>query len=222
MGCSTFSEYTVCAEISLAKINPAAPMDKVCLLGCGITTGYGAAVKTAKVEKDTTCAVFGIGAVGLAVIAGCKEAGAKRIFAVDVNPAKEEVAKKFGATDFINPKDFDKPIQAVIVEKTTWGVDYSFECVGNVNVSGRKMFGRLRDASSHGFSKLTAHARRPRMFTPRLGPIRNHRGRRQRPRNRHAPIPARHGPCLERNRVRRVQGTYRDSGDGGAVHEQDF
>ncbi len=110
-------------------------MDKVCLLGCGITTGYGAAVKTAKVEKDTTCAVFGIGAVGLAVIAGCKEAGAKRIFAIDVNPAKEEVAKKFGATDFINPKDFDKPIQAVIVEKTTWGVDYSFECVGNVNVS---------------------------------------------------------------------------------------
>ncbi|KAI9023393.1 alcohol dehydrogenase [Hyaloraphidium curvatum] len=134
MGCSTFSEYTVCAEISLAKINPAAPKDKVCLLGCGITTGYGAAVKTANVQPGSTCAVFGIGAVGLAVIAGCKEAGAKTIYAVDINPAKEEVAKKFGATDFINPKDFDKPIQQVLVEKTTWGVDYTFECVGNVNL----------------------------------------------------------------------------------------
>lgn len=134
MGCSTFAEYTVCAEISLAKINPEAPMDKVCLLGCGITTGYGAAVKTANVQPGSTCAVFGLGAVGLAVIAGCKEAGASKIYAIDINPAKEEVAKKFGATDFVNPKDYDKPIQAVMVEKTTWGLDYTFECVGNVNL----------------------------------------------------------------------------------------
>lgn len=136
MGTSTFSEYTVLPEISLAKINPAAPLDKVCLLGCGITTGYGAALNTAKVEEGSTVAVFGLGAVGLAVIQGAVEAKAKRIIAIDLNPAKFDMAKKLGATECINPNDYaNEPIQSVIVNKLTdGGVDYSFECIGNVNV----------------------------------------------------------------------------------------
>ncbi|XP_029937597.1 alcohol dehydrogenase 1-like isoform X1 [Myripristis murdjan] len=134
MGTSTFSEYTVVNEMGLAKINPAAPLDKVCLLGCGICTGYGAAVNTAKVEPGSTCAVFGMGAVGLAAVMGCKAAGAKRIIAVDVNPEKFEKAKVFGATDFVNPKDHSKPISKVLEEMTNGGVDFSLECVGNVEV----------------------------------------------------------------------------------------
>lgn len=134
MGCSTFSEYTVVAEVSLAKINPEANHEQVCLLGCGVTTGIGAVHNTAKVQEGDSVAVFGLGGIGLAVIQGAKQAKAGRIFAIDTNPAKFELAKEFGATDCINPKDFDKPIQQVIVEKTTWGVDHSFECIGNVNV----------------------------------------------------------------------------------------
>lgn len=133
MGCSTFSEYTVCAEISVAKVNEGAPLDKVCLLGCGISTGYGAALNTAKVEPGSKCAVWGVGCVGLAVIMGCKAAGASEIYAVDINPGKEQIAREFGATHFINPKDHDKPIQQVFVEITDGGLDYTFECVGNVH-----------------------------------------------------------------------------------------
>uniref|UniRef100_A0A672QPK3 S-(hydroxymethyl)glutathione dehydrogenase n=1 Tax=Sinocyclocheilus grahami TaxID=75366 RepID=A0A672QPK3_SINGR len=134
MGTSTFSEYTVVAEISLAKVDENAPLDKVCLLGCGISTGYGAAINTAKVEAGSTCAVFGLGAVGLAVIMGCKSVGATRIIGIDINPDKFEIAKKFGATEFVNPKDHSKPIQEVLVELTDGGVDYSFECIGNVGI----------------------------------------------------------------------------------------
>ncbi|XP_038584580.1 alcohol dehydrogenase 1-like [Micropterus salmoides] len=133
-GTSTFSEYTVVNQMALAKIDPAAPLDKVCLLGCGICTGYGAAVNTAKVEPGSTCAVFGLGAVGLAAVMGCKAAGAERIIAVDINPEKFEKAKVFGATDFVNPKDHTKPISQVVSEMTNGGVDYSLECVGNVGV----------------------------------------------------------------------------------------
>ncbi|XP_041828164.1 alcohol dehydrogenase 1-like [Melanotaenia boesemani] len=134
MGTSTFSEYTVINQIAVAKIDPAAPLDKVCLLGCGICTGYGAAVNTAKVEPGSTCAVFGLGAVGLAAVMGCKNAGAKRIIAVDINPEKAEKAKVFGATDFVNPKDHSKLIHQVLAEMTNGGVDYAIECVGNVEV----------------------------------------------------------------------------------------
>lgn len=134
MGCSTFAEYTVVPEIALAKINPNAPLDKVCLLGCGVTTGIGAVLKTAKVEKGATVAVFGLGGIGLSVIQGARMAGASRIIAVDINDAKWEMAQKFGATDFVNPKKHDKPIQQVIIDMTEWGVDYSFECVGNVQL----------------------------------------------------------------------------------------
>ncbi|KAK5857028.1 hypothetical protein PBY51_010297 [Eleginops maclovinus] len=134
MGCSTFSEYTVVAEISLAKVDHMAPLDKVCLLGCGITTGYGAAVNTAKVEAGSTCAVFGLGALGLAAIMGCQAAGAARIIGVDLNPDKFKTAQEFGATEVVNPKDHSRPIQEVLVEMTDGGVDYSFECVGNVAI----------------------------------------------------------------------------------------
>lgn len=134
MGTSTFSEYTVVADISVAKIDPSAPLDKVCLLGCGISTGYGAAVNTAKVEPGSTCAVFGLGGVGLAVIMGCKVAGASRIIGIDINKDKFAKAKEFGASECISPQDFSKSIQEVLVEMTDGGVDYSFECIGNVKV----------------------------------------------------------------------------------------
>lgn len=133
MGTSTFSEYTVLPEISLAKIAPEAPLEKVCLLGCGITTGYGAAVNTMKVEPGSTVAVFGLGGVGLAAIMGCAARGAKRIIGIDINPAKFDMARAFGATELVNPRDHEDPIQQVIVGMTDGGVDYSFECIGNVN-----------------------------------------------------------------------------------------
>jgi S-(hydroxymethyl)glutathione dehydrogenase/alcohol dehydrogenase len=134
MGCSTFSEYTVVAEVSLAKINPEAPADRVCLLGCGVTTGIGAVPNTAKVAEGDSVAVFGLGALGLAVIQGAVQAKAGRIIAIDTNPAKFDKARAMGATECVNPKDHDKPIQDVIVGMTGWGVDHSFECIGNVNV----------------------------------------------------------------------------------------
>lgn len=134
MGTSTFAEYSVIPEIALAKINKEAPLDKVCLLGCGITTGIGAVLNTAKVEADSTVAVFGLGGIGLSVVQGAMMANAKRIIAVDINPGKKELAMALGATDFVNPKDYSDPIQNVIVDMTNGGVDYSFECVGNVEL----------------------------------------------------------------------------------------
>lgn len=134
MGTSTFSEYTVVAEVSLAKVPKDAPLEKICLLGCGVTTGIGAVLNTAKVEEGATVAIFGLGGIGLAAIIGAKMAKASRIIAVDINPSKFDIARELGATDCVNPKDFDKPIQEVIVEMTDGGVDYSFECVGNVQL----------------------------------------------------------------------------------------
>ena len=134
MGCSTFAEYTVVPEIALAKINPEAPLDKVCLLGCGVTTGIGAVLNTAKVEPGSTVAVFGLGGIGLSCIQGAVMARAKRILAVDINPAKFEMAKMLGATDFLNPKDVNENVAEYIRDHFNGGVDYSFECIGNVNV----------------------------------------------------------------------------------------
>ena len=134
MGCSTFAEYTVVPEIALAKINPEAPLDKVCLLGCGVTTGIGAVLNTAKVEPGSTVAVFGLGGIGLSCIQGAVMARAKRILAVDINPAKFEMAKMLGATDFLNPKDVNGNVAEYIRDHFNGGVDYSFECIGNVNV----------------------------------------------------------------------------------------
>ena len=134
MGCSTFSEYTVLPEISLAKVNKSAPLEEVCLLGCGVTTGMGAVLNTAKVQEGDTVAIFGLGGIGLSAIIGARMAGASRIIGIDINESKFELASQLGATDLVNPKHYDKPIQEVIVEMTEGGVDYSFECIGNVNV----------------------------------------------------------------------------------------
>ncbi|KAL6479716.1 hypothetical protein MHYP_G00107490 [Metynnis hypsauchen] len=131
---SCFSEYTVVPEYNITKIHPDAPLDRVCLLGCGVSTGYGAALNTGKVETGSSCAVFGLGAVGLAAVMGCKAAGASRIIGVDINPDKMEISRKFGVTEFVNPKDHNKPIQEVLMELTGGGLDYCFECVGNVAV----------------------------------------------------------------------------------------
>ena len=134
MGTSTFSEYTVVAEVSLAKVPKDAPLEKICLLGCGVTTGIGAVLNTAKVEEGATVAIFGLGGIGLAAIIGAKMAKASRIIAIDINPDKFAIARELGATDCVNPKDHDQPIQDVIIAMTDGGVDYSFECVGNVQL----------------------------------------------------------------------------------------
>ncbi len=134
MGCSTFSEYTVLPEIALAKVSKEAPLEEVCLLGCGVTTGMGAVMNTAKVEEGATVAIFGLGGIGLSAIIGAVMAKASRIIAIDINESKFDLARQLGATDCVNPKDYDKPIQEVIVELTDGGVDYSFECIGNVDV----------------------------------------------------------------------------------------
>ncbi|HNP35899.1 MAG TPA: S-(hydroxymethyl)glutathione dehydrogenase/class III alcohol dehydrogenase [Woeseiaceae bacterium] len=134
MGTSTFSEYTVVPEIALAKINKAAPLEKVCLLGCGVTTGIGAVLNTAKVPPGASVAVFGLGGIGLSAIQGATMAKAGRIIGIDINEDKFEMARQLGATDTVNPNDYDQPIQDVIVELTNGGVDFSFECVGNVKL----------------------------------------------------------------------------------------
>ena len=131
MGCSTFSNFIVLPEIAVAKIRPDAPFDKVCYIGCGVTTGVGAVVFQAKVEPGSTIAVFGLGGIGLNVIQGARMVGAGRIIGVDTNPAREAMGAKFGMTDFINPADVSDVTQ-VIIELTNGGVDYSFECIGDV------------------------------------------------------------------------------------------
>ena len=133
MGCSTFSNYTVLPEIAVAKIRKDAPFDKVCYIGCGVTTGVGAVAFTMKVEPGSTVAVFGLGGIGLNVIQGARMVGAARIIGVDLNPAKVELARRFGMTDFVNPSEV-KDVTQAIIDMTNSGVDYSFECIGNVNV----------------------------------------------------------------------------------------
>jgi S-(hydroxymethyl)glutathione dehydrogenase/alcohol dehydrogenase len=132
MGCSTFSNYTVLPEIAVAKVRSDAPFDKICYIGCGVTTGIGAVVFDAKVEPGSTVAVFGLGGIGLNVIQGAKMVGADRIIGIDLNPAKAVLARQFGMTDFINPSEVDD-VTAAIIGITKGGVDYSFECIGNVN-----------------------------------------------------------------------------------------
>ena len=135
MGTSTFANFTVLPEIAVAKVREDAPFDKICYIGCGVTTGIGAVINTAKVEPGSTVAVFGLGGIGLNVIQGARMVGADRIIGVDINPGKVELARKFGMTDFVNPKEIgnDKVVEA-IVDLTGGGVDYSFECIGNVNL----------------------------------------------------------------------------------------
>jgi S-(hydroxymethyl)glutathione dehydrogenase/alcohol dehydrogenase len=138
MGTSTFAERTVVPEISLAKIRKDAPLEKVCLLGCAVTTGIGAVLHTARVEPGSSVAVFGLGGVGLSVVQGAVMAGAERIIGIDLNPDKFDLARQLGATEFLNPKDVDDVV-AAIVDSTDGGVDYSFECIGNVDVMGQAL-----------------------------------------------------------------------------------
>ena len=134
MGCSTFANYTVVPEIALAKIRDDAPFDKVCYIGCGVTTGIGAVLFTAKVEAGATVVVFGLGGIGLNVIQGAKMVGAGRVIGVDLNDDREELGRQFGMTDFVNPSKIDGDLVEYLVELTGGGADYSFECIGNVNV----------------------------------------------------------------------------------------
>ena len=134
MGCSTFSNHTVLPEIAVAKVREDAPFDKICYVGCGVTTGIGAVIWTARVEPGANVVVFGLGGIGLNVVQGARMAGASRIVGVDVNPAREALGRRFGMTDFVNPKDVPGDLVAHLVELTGGGADYSFECVGNVKL----------------------------------------------------------------------------------------
>lgn len=134
MGTSTFSEYTVLPEISVSKVDPKAPLDRVALLGCGVSTGYGAALNTADVQPGDTVAVFGLGTVGLAVVMGAKQRGASRIIGIDTNEHRLELAKSFGLTDELNPNKLNKPIEDVLIDMTDGGLEHTFECIGNVGV----------------------------------------------------------------------------------------
>jgi S-(hydroxymethyl)glutathione dehydrogenase/alcohol dehydrogenase len=134
MGCSTFANFTVLPEIALAKIREDAPFDKVCYIGCGVTTGIGAVINTAKVEAGANVVIFGLGGIGLNVVQGAKMVGANMIVGVDLNPGREALARKFGLTHFVNPKDVGGDLVPHLVELTGGGADYSFECIGNVDV----------------------------------------------------------------------------------------
>ena len=134
MGCSTFANYTVLPEIAVAKIREDAPFDKVCYIGCGVTTGIGAVINTAKVEAGANVVVFGLGGIGLNVVQGARMVGANRIIGVDLNPRREALARKFGLTDFVNPKEVDGDLVQHLIALTDGGADYSFECIGNVDV----------------------------------------------------------------------------------------
>ena len=133
MGCSTFSNFTVLPEIALAKVRGDAPFDKICYIGCGVTTGVGAVAFEARVEPGSSVAVFGLGGIGLNVIQGARMVGADRIIGIDINPSREKLGRDFGLTDFINPNETEN-ITETIVDLTDGGVDYSFECIGNVNI----------------------------------------------------------------------------------------
>jgi S-(hydroxymethyl)glutathione dehydrogenase/alcohol dehydrogenase len=134
MGCSTFANFTVLPEIALAKIRDDAPFDKVCYIGCGVTTGIGAVINTARVEAGANVVIFGLGGIGLNVVQGAKMVGANMIVGVDLNPAREALARKFGLTHFVNPKEVEGDLIPYLVELTGGGADYSFECIGNVDV----------------------------------------------------------------------------------------
>lgn len=131
VGCSTFSEYAVISINHLCKINPQAPLDKVCIYSCGFCTGYGSVFNNAKVEEGSSCAVWGLGTLGLAAIMGCKAAGASKIIGIDINPSKFEIAKSFGATEVVNPRDLTTPIDKHLMI-THGGIDNTFECIGNI------------------------------------------------------------------------------------------
>jgi len=219
MGTSTFSQYTVVADISVVAITPKAAMDRTCLLGCGITTGYGAAVVTANVEKGSNVAVFGAGCVGLSVIQGAVKNGAGKIIVVDVNDGKEAWAKKFGGTDFVNPTKLGgKTIQEQLVEMTDGGCDYTFDCTGNVGVmraaleACHKGWGQSivigvaaagqEISTRREYTPMTTFSTSPEVP---LTPLRTNS------------LPTRHRPRVERMRLRRHQGAHSASRPRGRL-----
>ena len=187
MGCSTFSNYTVLPEIALAKIRPDAPFDKVCYIGCGVTTGIGAVINTAKVEPGANVVVFGLGGIGLNVLQGARMVGANMIVGVDLNPAREALGRKFGMTHFVNPKDARRQ--------------------GSGRAS-RRADRRRRRLQLRMRRQHQADAPGAGMLPSRLGQVGDHRRRRRRPGDRHAPVPARHRPHLDGHRLRRRQGPH--------------
>jgi Zn-dependent alcohol dehydrogenase len=196
MGCSTFSNHTVLPEIAVAKIRPDAPFDTSCYIGCGVTTGVGAVVNTAKVEPGANAVVFGLGGIGLNVIQGLKLAGADRIVGVDINPSKEEWGRRFGMTHFVNPKTVSGDLVAHLVQLTDGGADYSFDCTGNTD----------GDADRAG------------VLPPRLGREHRHRRRGGRARDIHPPVPARHRPGLEGLGLWRRARAHGHAAHGRLVH----
>lgn len=220
-----------------SQVDPKAPLDKLCLLGCGVPTGYGAAINTAKVEPGSSCAIWGLGAVGLAVGLGCKAAGATRIIGIDVNPDKFEqgfislrlipqlsvsvyfhfpninsfTAKTFGITEFVNPKDYDRPIQEVLVELTDGGLDYTFECVGNVHtmVSWYHSFSEKWETDAKFFSESGIG-----VCPQRMGNFGDRRSGWSRSRNQHSTVPAGNRSCLERNCLRWLEVPWERSETG--------
>jgi Zn-dependent alcohol dehydrogenase len=193
MGCSTFSNYTVLPEIALAKVREDAPFDKICYIGCGVTTGIGAVMFTAKVWPGANVAVFGLGGIGLNVIQGARMVGADKIIGIDLNPSKRAMAEKFGMTHFINPDEVgrDKVVQA-IVDLTGGGADFSFECIGNAPGS--------------------------RMLPSRLGREHHHRRCGRRPGDQDETVPARHRPGLARHCLRWRTWAHGRSQDRRLVH----
>ena len=200
MGCSTFANFTVLPEIALAKVREDAPFDKICYIGCGVTTGIGAVINTAKVWPGANVAVFGLGGIGLNVVQGARMVGADKIVGIDLNPERRAMAEKFGMTHFINPDEVgrDKVVQAVI-DITGGGADFSFECIGNVQVMRQAL-----ECCHRGW-----------------GEVDHHRRRRFRPGDRDAAVPARHRPGLERHRVRRRARPHRRAQDRRLVHGQE-
>jgi S-(hydroxymethyl)glutathione dehydrogenase / alcohol dehydrogenase len=160
MGCSTFSNHTVLPEISLAKIREDAPFDKVCYIGCGVTTGIGAVIYTAKVEIGSRAIVFGLGGIGLNVIQGLRLAGADQIVGVDLNPAKKPMAERFGMTDFVNPAEVEGDLVPYLVDLTKGGADYTFDATGNVQVMRAALEARTRAGASRSSSAWRPRGRR--------------------------------------------------------------
>ncbi len=202
MGCSTFSNFTVLPEIAVAKVNPDAPFDKICYIGCGVTTGIGAVINTAKVEIGATAIVFGLGGIGLNVLQGLRLAGADMIIGVDINPDRKAWGEKFGMTHFVNPKEVEGDIVPYLVNMTKrngdliGGADYTFDCTGNTKV--------MRQA-------LEACA-------SRLGQVGHHRRRRCRPGDLDASLPAGHRPQLDGHGLRWCARPHRRAEDRRLVH----
>ena len=196
MGCSTFSQHTVLPEIALAKVREDAPFDKICYIGCGVTTGIGAVIYTAKVEPGANVVVFGLGGIGLNVVQGARMAGADMIIGVDINPAREAIARKFGMTHFVNPQGAQgRPGRAP----------------GRAHQGRRRLQLRVR-------RQREADAPGARVLSPRLGRQRDHRRRRRGPGDRHAAVPAGHRPRLEGHGLRRRARPHRRAEDRRLVH----